>query len=156
MNILSYGLAILLFFYSALVSVTASVPHHDITFMNDACIKPYDAYDYHTCEAIYVIIDGEYYVIPKNFTTDLASIPRPLWPIISPQYSSYIAPAILHDYLYSCGNLGTRRFADEVLYSALRGQKVSAYTSMKFFIAVRIFGASHFNSRNNQCEKYDG
>jgi len=103
-----------------------------------------------------VLIDGDYYVIPAGFQTDLASVPRILWSIIAPNYAAFVAPAILHDYLYSCGNLGDRRFADEVLYNALKAQEVSTYTAMKFYMAVRLFGASHFNSRNMECRDYNG
>jgi len=156
MKILSYGLALLLFCYTATITVVAGVPRHDVVFLNDPCLKPLSEYDYLTCDPIYVIIDGDYYVIPENFQTDLASIPRILWPFIAPQYSSFIAPSILHDYLYSCANLGTRKFADEVLYNALKAEGVSTFTAIKFFMAVRIFGASHFDSRNNNCEKFDG
>src|SRR5574338_606060 len=123
---------------------------HEIVFFNEACIKPYKRYDYHTCDKLLVSIDGKRYVVPKNFKTNLASIPRALWSIYSPQYSEFIAPAILHDFLYHCPNGLERKFADEVFYSALIDEGVSKLTATNFYIAVRLFGLNHFEM-NNQC-----
>ena len=95
---------------------------HDVLFLNEACIKPFHRYEYHTCDDLRVTIDGKLYVVPKNFKTNLASIPRPVWSILAPQYSPFIAPAILHDFLCQCPDHINRRFADEVLYSALLNQ----------------------------------
>lgn len=117
---------------------------HNISFNSEACIIPVKGYNYKTCNDIFVLVDGKQYVIPKNFQTDLASIPRILWPILSPQYSGFVRPAILHDYLYRCDNHIARKFADEVLYSALISENVTAFTAYKFYLGVRIFGDSHF------------
>lgn len=126
---------------------------HTVYFINEACIKPYKDYTYRTCDNLYVLIDGDEYVIPKNFKTNLASIPRILWTFYPPQYASYIAPAIVHDFFYHCPNGVDRRFADEVFYDALRSQGVSSRTAIKFYTAVRLFGFVHFD-KNNQC--YEG
>lgn len=117
---------------------------HQVKFINEACIVPYDGYNYKTCKKIRVIIDDKSYIIPKGFETDLASIPRLLWPVFAPQYSGFVAPAILHDYLYRCNNDITRLYADEVLYSALITEDVSAFTASKFYLGVRLFGRSHY------------
>jgi hypothetical protein len=134
-----------------LLTEVACVKPHEVIFLNDSCIIPFKRYDYHTCQSMRLTIDGERYVVPKNFTTDLASIPRPLWSFIAPQYTGFVAPAILHDFLYSCPHNITRSYADEVLYSALLTEGVSHYTAIKFYMAVRLFGASHFNNKN--CNK---
>lgn len=123
---------------------------HQIIFLNEACIIPLKGYEYRTCSPVRVIIDGKNYTIPKDFKTDLATIPRILWPVLSPQYSGFVAAAILHDYLYRCNNYITRQFADEVLYSALITQNVSPFTASKFYLGVRLLGDSHFI--NGVCE----
>ena len=153
MRILGYGLAFTIIIYITLSLLIISVPVHEIDFINETCIKPYKNYDYHTCDDMHVLIDGDYYVIPKGFKTDLASIPRVLWSIIAPQYTNYVAPAILHDYLYSCGNIGSRKWADEILYNALISEDVSKSTSLKFYFSVRIFGANHFDEHNELCTR---
>lgn len=150
MKRIGQGLAVILA-VNILISIilVACTTKHSVLFLNEACIKPYKRYDYHTCEDMNVVIDGDYYVVPKDFQTDLASIPRVLWPILAPQYAGFVAPAILHDYLYSCGNLGTRKWADEVLYSALISEGVTRYTASKFYLGVRLFGGRHFDDKNN-------
>lgn len=124
---------------------------HSVIFKNEACIKPYKRYTYHTCSNMIAYIDGERYVVPKDFETDLASIPRLLWPILAPQYAGFVAPAILHDYLYNCGNFGSRQWADQVLYSALIAEGVTRYTAMKFYIGVRLFGWLHYSDGSDFC-----
>ena len=37
--------------------------------------------------------------VPVGFTTDLASIPRPLWPLL-PAHGRYAPAAVVHDWLY--------------------------------------------------------
>lgn len=119
---------------------------HDVVFLTEACIKPFKRYEYRTCDDLYVTIDGKIYVIPKNFKTNLASVPRPFWPFVAPQYSAFIAPAILHDFLYNCPHALDRQSADEVLYSALISQGVTSFIANKFYVAVRLFGQPHYNS----------
>jgi hypothetical protein len=102
-----------------------------------------------------VTIDDEPFEVPNNFETDLASIPRWYWIILSPQYSAFVAPGILHDYFYRCANLKTRKYADEVFYYALLQQGVTKYTASKFYLAVRLFGA-HSYSKSLPCEHKNG
>lgn len=153
MRLITKVIGILTIGYLATISLIACIPVHNVTFINDACIIPFKQYDYHTCAPMHVNIDGDIYVVPKNFETDLASIPKPLWSFIAPQYTGYVAPSILHDYLYSCGNLFNRRIDDEILYSALKVNGVSTYTAVKFYVAVRLFGNNHFNEYNYNCER---
>lgn len=125
---------------------------HQVTFLNEACIKPLKGYKYRTCDDMRIKINGQKLIIPKNFETDLASIPRLLWPIFAPQYAGFVAPAILHDYLYRCDDVINRQFADEVLYSALITEDVTAFTASKFFLAVRLFGGAHYiPGRGTDC-----
>lgn len=144
MRIVRQGLAFILITYLSLVYMVGCAQLHSVKFLTQTCIIPFKGYNYKTCSKIRVIIDDKLYIIPKDFETDLASIPRLLWPIFAPQYSGFVAPAILHDYLYRCNNNITRQFADEVLYSALITEHVTAFTASKFYLGVRLFGRSHF------------
>lgn len=139
--------------YSIATILIACIPTHSITFINDACIIPYKKYNYHTCEPMQVNIDGTIYVVPRHFTTDLASIPRALWSFIAPQYTEYVAPSILHDYLYSCDNFFNRKLDDEILYSALISNGVSTYIAIKFYLAVRLFGSKHYDEYHEICTR---
>ncbi len=98
-----------------------------------------------------VIIDDEKFTVAKNFKTDLATIPRIIWPVYAPQYTPFVAPAILHDYLYRCDTTINRQFADEVLYSALITANVTPFTASKFYLAVRLFGEPYFGLNSKEC-----
>ena len=98
-----------------------------------------------------VYIDGEIYIIPKNFKTDLASIPRIFWSLIQPQYSAFVAPEILHDYLYHCLNYGDRKWADDLFYAALVAQGNSEFIAISFYIAVRVFGDVNYYDDMQIC-----
>ena len=124
--------------------------HYKVTYNRDVGIKPHTDYTYKTDKPMHVYIDDEIFIIPKDFETDLASIPRWYWMILSPQYSAFVYPSIIHDYFYRCANLKDRAFADEVFYKALRANGVSKYTSLKFYLAVRFFGA-HSYSKSLAC-----
>lgn len=144
MKIVRYGLVFIFTIYLSLIYLVGCANFHQVKFLNEACIIPFKGYDYKTCKSMRVTIDDKKYIVPKDFETDLASVPRLLWPLFAPQYSGFVAPAILHDYLYRCPNDITRQFADEVLYSALITENVTAFTASKFYLGVRLFGASHF------------
>ena len=143
MKIVRQGLVVAIAIYLA-AYVVGCAHFHDIKFLDRACIEPYVGYEYQTCRPMRVLIDDATYIVPQNFETDLASIPRILWPILAPQYTDFVAPAILHDYLYRCNNHISRKLADEILYSALIAENVTSYTAYKFYLAVRLFGGSHF------------
>lgn len=151
MKIVRNGLIILVTLYFSLVIVAGCARFHSVTFLNEACIKPSKGYEYRTCQPMRIKIDDKKFIIPKNFKTDLASIPRILWPVFAPQYSGFVAPAILHDYLYRCDNDVNRKYADEVLYSALITEQVTTFTASKFYTAVRLFGWSHFHKHHGEC-----
>lgn len=124
---------------------------HWIDVSKNVCIKPHSEYTYKTCSSFVVTIDKEKFIIPEGFETDLASIPRWYWMILAPQYSSFVQPAVIHDYFYRCANTKTRHFADEVFYYALLNNNVAPYTASKFYFAVRVFGA-HSYSKSLTCQ----
>lgn len=146
MQKLKYPLVALCIIYLFLIFLVSCAKPHQVEFLSQACIVPVSGYEYKTCEPIVLIIDQERYVIPKDFETDLASIPRLLWPVLSPRYTSFVEPAILHDYLYQCAGFNNRKYADEILYSALLSKNVTKFTAIKFYIGVRLFGAFHYNN----------
>lgn len=127
------------------------VNHYCVFFSANCCITPCDGYIYCLCEDICVIANDVEMRIPKGFKTDLATIPRILWPIIAPQFTNIVRPAILHDYMYAHGVASNRKFADDVLYSCLRAHKVSLFISLSFWLGVRLFGYFHYKGiRNGQ------
>ena len=125
-----------------------------VVFHNSVCIKPHMGYHYQTCHPITVSINNFTIIIPKGFDTDLASIPRWLWVIIAPTRSDFIAPSILHDYLYTCNQGLRRRSIDTIFLSALLSAGVSTFTAHEMYWAVREFGGNHFDE-NSKCSWQD-
>jgi hypothetical protein len=134
----------IIIFFVGVLSCTKSLPQHYIKFNTKPCIKPLASYQYTTCGDFRVTVDTNELIIKKGFRTDLASIPKPLWSVISPMQSSYVYPAILHDYLYSGMINITRVDADQIFYDALLFEGASGYTANKMWLAVRLFGKKAF------------
>lgn len=122
-----------------------------IKFHNDPCIKPYKKYHYLTCHPIYVTIGHFLVVVPADFDTDLASIPKWLWTIVAPSHSAFISPSILHDYLYTCHNGFSRKEIDYIFYQALIENEVSKRHAFEIYAAVRLFGSKHYHENDDVC-----
>jgi len=128
-----------------------------ISFHGQACFKPYKAYVYKICDNITVNINHKKSIyIPVDFETDLATIPQCLWPILAPTHSLIISPSILHDYLYTCPSGFNRRQVDMIFYNALVKNGLSPLRAYEMYLAVRMFGGSHFakGPASFICKKY--
>jgi hypothetical protein len=93
----------------------------------------------------YQSADGERYYVPPTFITDLASIPRLVHPVLSPNGNSRRA-AVLHDYRY-CVKQGTREQADALFLEALEAEGVNLITRRLMWLAVRAWGWRYWNAR---------
>lgn len=82
-------------------------------------------------------------VVPADFETDFASVPR--LPIIFDLVGAYgHAAAVLHDYCYRTGLL-SRKDADEVFYNALRSSGIARWRTWIMWAGVRIGGRSSYS-----------
>ena len=136
----------------ALISllVYATFPiSHKIVLIKSASISPYDRYDYLLFRPLITKVDNEFITVPALFKTDLASIPRALWSFMAPNTAHFVYPSILHDYLYTYPATHSRIWCDEVFYSYLLERGVSPLKAYQIYIAVRIFGGSHFANKGN-------
>lgn len=80
--------------------------------------------------------------VPAGFTTDFASVPR--WPLTFALLGQYgNAAAVLHDWLYSSGQL-SREAADRVFLNALRSSGIARWRAYLMWAGVRIGGASRY------------
>lgn len=79
-------------------------------------------------------------IVPKDFTTDLASIPYVLQWKYNPLDRSLIRPAVLHDYFYKHPEYYSRRDADEIFYYSLQKEGNSFWDRYSMYIAVRLMG----------------
>ena len=127
------------------ISYCHACPTYDVIFHDMVCIKPYQNYRYQTCKPFTVTIDHFILKVPEDFDTDLASIPQWLWMFIAPGRSDFIAPAILHDYLYSCHSGFTRKEVDNVFLNALIRNGVSKFRAYQMYYTVRLFGGDHYD-----------
>ena len=92
--------------------------------------------------------DHNFYVeVPIGFVTDFASVPR--LPFIYTLFGGKAKkPATLHDYLYAHGSTPLdKKIADEVLFAAMVTNGNNWYQRWGFYLAVRIFGGTHFKFR---------
>lgn len=135
------------FVFTVLLFLIAScaINRHIVEFKNQACLTPARNYEYYTCDELHVLIDNEKEIsVYKGFITNLSSIPRLFWWLYAPQYTNFVSPAIVHDYMYSMKGFWDRKYADDVFYSCLKANGVSEFTSLLFWISVRLFGGKHY------------
>ena len=89
----------------------------------------------------YLSRDGVMYKVPNGFITDLASVPRFLWPIIPP-FGHWSKPAVLHDYLYNSNSphKPSRAEADKLFREAVIDCNGHGITAWVLWAGVRIGG----------------
>ena len=95
-------------------------------------------------------IDGETkrLTVPAKQPTDFASIPKLLYPLISPLSNSIYA-AVLHDYLYrnpkdKIARRISKEEADRIFYWGLRAKGVHIFLSGLMYWGVRLGGKSSY------------
>lgn len=147
MRVKGFALIILLIFLSGCY---AKIDNIQTEFLSSSCIKPYYDYHYHTCEKIKFIVNDRHFVIPANFETDLASIPKIAWIIIAPAHSSLIRPSIVHDWFYRKTCDFTREEADLIFYHMLKNDGISEIDASIMYYAVRWFGGQYY--KEDYCE----
>ena len=98
-------------------------------------------------------------VVPEGLAHDFATIPRPLWALISPLDLGLAS--VFHDYIYSAaGKVVTFRWeptgwaaqhrpwsrihADELFARIMREQGVPKWRRRAAYLAVRVFGRKHW------------
>lgn len=119
-------------------------------FLTPVCIKPYKKYHYHTCHDIKFIIDDQIFIIPAGFETDLASIPKLAWNIVSPADSNLMRAAIIHDWFYRMTCDFDRLNTDLIFYHMLINDGTSRFEASTMYYAVRMLGRPFYNE--DYCE----
>lgn len=85
---------------------------------------------------------GLTFTAPAGFTTDFCSVPRV--PLAYDMLGNRARKSgTIHDWLYSA-HVVTREEADQVLHEMLVLDGVSECEAEQFYLAVRMFGASHW------------
>jgi hypothetical protein len=89
---------------------------------------------------------GKTVVVPADFVTDFASVPRLPFVYLT-QGGKGNKAAVVHDWLYSTQAVD-RKTADQVLREALAASGYSGFTAWLFYAAVRVGGGSHWDAPN--------
>ena len=96
-------------------------------------------------------VDGERFVVPQNFWTDFASVPRFLWPVISP-YDLGVGP-IPHDFGYFTG-YANKAYWDLVLLACMEHDKIAGWKAQAAYRAVSWFGGSVWKGYRERNSKH--
>lgn len=122
-----------------------------VTFINEPLLRPVGASDeWVLCEDFHVRIDSGdtgdaplALVVPKGFSTDLASVPR-----LPGAYLLFGGKArrsaILHDWLYE--HRYPREWADDVFRAAMQ-HEVGAFARYVMWLGVRLGGGAYYADR---------
>lgn len=98
----------------------------------------------------YVTLAKEPIIIPAGFKTDEVSIPSFMWTILRMAPDGYYrAAGVVHDYLYSTGgenDVWTRKECDKILLEILLLQDVAWFRRRALYLAVRLFGHTHWKT----------
>lgn len=95
----------------------------------------------------YVGTDAREVVVPADDQSDCGSISnRFLRALLSPHEWNFVRAFRLHDHLYN--GAADRLDADLVFHAAMREEGCDAFRSLAAFLAVRLFGGSHYKRIN--------
>lgn len=131
-----------LFILASFILLQLKIYNTDV--IDKSPVLPYKSYDYMTTEVTEYKIDDKSDFVPAFFRTDFASIPQYLWFFDAPYKSEFVYASIWHDYRYSCPNGMQRKDIDDIFYSLLISEKAGTFKAAKMYLAVRLFGESHF------------
>lgn len=92
-------------------------------------------------------VEEKKFEVPANFWTDFASIPRIIWPIISP-YDIGKGP-IPHDFGYFTG-LETKEYWDQIIIDCMALESIATWKQKVVFRAVDILGGKVWNEYRAQ------
>lgn len=84
-------------------------------------------------------------MVPANFITDLASVPRVAWSIVPPWDNWIKDAAVAHDRAYESNEI-PRRLADDLLYFGMIARGASRAHASLVWSAVRFFGEPSYRT----------
>lgn len=118
-------------------------PHH-VPIQPSPCCSYWQ-----TCGAVVATLESVGKVtVPREFQSDGASIPSPLWPLIGhPWDRKYYPAAIIHDYLYRHQPV-SRRQADQAFREMLMRLGVARWRCEAMYTGVRVGGWIGWNRKN--------
>ena len=116
----------------------------DVIFL---CIPGRNNCRWELSKPFFVSVDGDTWTVPKGFYTDFASVPRFLWPLISP-YDLGMGP-VAHDAGYFFG-WRSRAYWDAALLSCMEHDAVPRWKRVCAYAAVRLFAGGVWRNYRKQ------
>lgn len=138
---------VFLFLLLLIPQCIAEIDLYSPSYMGMPCLIPVKGNRFRLCDDMVSVINGKSHVVPNGFETDLASIPRIMWPIFSPGDYDCIAASVLHDWHYCCSPAITRAEADNIFYYSLIYNGMTGVKAYVYWMAVRAFGGMNFKER---------
>lgn len=84
-------------------------------------------------------------IVPAGFESDLDTVPRIPFAYVMLKNRCPRA-AVLHDYLYSTGEL-PRKVCDDIFLCAMEQESLGYAPRQAIYLGVRLGGASHYNKQ---------
>ncbi|MFM5339390.1 DUF1353 domain-containing protein [Aeromonas veronii] len=85
--------------------------------------------------------------VKSGSTTDLASVPRPLWAII-PRSGLHTPASVVHDYIYRNTSIRlSQRQADNIFLQLMLKDGVNKILAYTMWFGVRLFGHHSYKTR---------
>lgn len=137
-------LIVLVVFVLGLSSCWIRTNDIEIQYITDPCLIPIKGNRFKLCSNMIIKAHKRYHAVPKGFKTDLASIPRIMWPVFSPSDYDSIAAAVLHDWHYCCVSTVSRKRADLIFYYGLRHHGMNKFKAYIYFFGVRAIGWAYY------------
>jgi len=102
-------------------------------------------------EVVYYLDGLRKIIVEEGFESDLASIPKFLWPLFPPT-GQYDKAAVIHDYLYRGGVIFMNGYTyrpskvecDRIFLEAMKILKVSFWRRRSMYYGVLVFGYKHY------------
>ena len=96
----------------------------------------------------------EYFIVPKGYVTDLASIPRLFWNIVPPNLSEAQQASVIHDYIYShLYWYYSKDYADRLLRDLMKKDGASKFVYNLFYTAVKYGGRGGWSVTQENCKR---
>lgn len=117
-------------------------------FLNNLAIEALKKSNFYKLTKTFSYQDKVYgkITVPRGFKTDFASVPKLFHGVIDDDASYIREAAVIHDYLYSSGEL-PRVECDKVLERAMKELGAKWYQRKLVYYAVRVFGGLYFKKK---------
>jgi hypothetical protein len=131
----------------------------DVTFHDPLLLEYIDGKTWRVIEAFgYKPKSSPAILVPANFPTDFASIPRIFWRVIGPPVgygsdAAYGKAAVIHDFLYANPGSRSRKDCDDIFLEAMTDLGVSPLRRRLMYAAVRCCGWKPWRSRTAERDR---